>query len=223
MSVILFLSTPSARRATRRLRGPFRLFQISIHALREEGDYECFKRRIKPNVFLSTPSARRATSPAIIPLPPEKFLSTPSARRATLYFCAFMGYYHKFLSTPSARRATQLRRRTGHPHSISIHALREEGDPHPVRVAFIVHGFLSTPSARRATPARDHHGLALMLFLSTPSARRATVGPLADVRVDTISIHALREEGDIEVLLRSRLPVYFYPRPPRGGRPAFPP
>ena len=34
----IFLSTPSARRAT-----------------------ECFKRRIKPNVFLSTPSARRAT------------------------------------------------------------------------------------------------------------------------------------------------------------------
>ena len=36
--------------------------KISIHALREEGDYECFKRRIKPNVFLSTPSARRATA-----------------------------------------------------------------------------------------------------------------------------------------------------------------
>ena len=35
-----------------------------------------------------------------------------------------------------------------------------------------------------------------MLFLSTPSARRATsIGPHGQ-RVDGISIHALREEGD---------------------------
>ena len=34
----LFLSTPSARRATRHLVGGRLLRQISIHALREEGD-----------------------------------------------------------------------------------------------------------------------------------------------------------------------------------------
>ena len=33
-----------------------------------------------------------------------------------------------------------------------------------------------------------------------------------------ISIHALREEGDVMVMLRIFLPSYFYPRPPRGGR-----
>ena len=41
-------------------------------------------------------------------------------------------------------------------------------------------------------------------------------------RTDTgISIHALREEGDGE--LRFALPSYwyFYPRPPRGGRPGL--
>ena len=34
-------------------------------------------------------------------------------------------------------------------------------------------------------------------FLSTPSARRATLGVLVDDRVQHISIHALREEGDL--------------------------
>ena len=33
-----FLSTPSARRATDDVRNPLNLRQISIHALREEGD-----------------------------------------------------------------------------------------------------------------------------------------------------------------------------------------
>ena len=35
---------------------------------------------------------------------------------------------------------------------------------------------------------------------------------------DQISIHALREEGDLPVLLHPRIPKDFYPRPPRGGR-----
>ena len=57
----VFLSTPSARRAT----GFFDEFQRSP-------------------VFLSTPSARRATQGKIPPLTFEElFLSTPSARRAT--------------------------------------------------------------------------------------------------------------------------------------------
>ena len=34
-----------------------------------------------------------------------------------------------------------------------------------------------------------------------------------------ISIHALREEGDWEPTTERTFLVYFYPRPPRGGRP----
>ena len=78
-------------------------------------------------------------------------------------------------------------------------------------------------------------------FLSTPSARRATIISSIIVLPLSISIHALREEGDIvhgigESLsfisihaLREegdrRCPTiylyeeHFYPRPPRGGRP----
>ena len=33
-----------------------------------------------------------------------------------------------------------------------------------------------------------------------------------------ISIHALREEGDVTQAIRGQWPTYFYPRPPRGGR-----
>ena len=34
----------------------------------------------------------------------------------------------------------------------------------------------------------------------------------------TISIHALREEGDAGKIRRADGALYFYPRPPRGGR-----
>ena len=37
-----------------------------------------------------------------------------------------------------------------------------------------------------------------MEFLSTPSARRATVGRASSMFRSTISIHALREEGDLD-------------------------
>ena len=85
--VMKFLSTPSARRATRPAQGGSRQIGISIHALREEGDvtivllsttakisihalreegdhsYDCAE--VVLVEFLSTPSARRATLPAV--------------------------------------------------------------------------------------------------------------------------------------------------------------
>ena len=57
----IFLSTPSARRATRRHPQLPRLQAISIHALREEGDLGSMKNESRRVLFLSTPSARRAT------------------------------------------------------------------------------------------------------------------------------------------------------------------
>ena len=35
---------------------------------------------------------------------------------------------------------------------------------------------------------------------------------------EAISIHALREEGDGDVSAQKEVDIYFYPRPPRGGR-----
>ena len=149
------------------------------------------------------------------------------------------------------------------PPNISIHALREEGDCHRSELCFILALFLSTPSARRATtcprptptgcrnfyprPPRGGRHLLYFLhthqaaFLSTPSARRATRGCGISAASGSISIHALREEGDsspplghrwsrisIHALREEGDPLlffsrcccfgYFYPRPPRGGR-----
>ena len=80
----------------------------------------------------------------------------------------------------------------------------------------------------------------VMEFLSTPSARRATVINFAVYEDSIISIHALREEGDVGrclVVWTAKISIHalreegdqdiplvpliddnFYPRPPRGGR-----
>ncbi len=56
--------------------------------------------------------------------------------------------------------------------------------------------FLSTPSARRAT-FEVYTFDAGRKFLSTPSARRATEALEQQLEENKISIHALREEGDL--------------------------
>ena len=55
-------------------------------------------------------------------------------------------------------------------------------------------------------------------FLSTPSARRATRQIFHRAVGELISIHALREEGDLTAFNAGALHFNFYPRPPRGGR-----
>ena len=83
---VKFLSTPSARRATQAAHRAGRHGEISIHALREEGDREIYIQYRTGKIFLSTPSARRATPIGPPPFSGYRFLSTPSARRATLFY-----------------------------------------------------------------------------------------------------------------------------------------
>ena len=104
--------------------------------------------------------------------------------------------------------------------TISIHALREEGDFKAVRSAWCAGYFYPRPPRGGRLPGRQLHQLSSRIsihalreegdtgppkqvkitvqFLSTPSARRATLQCLV-----TWSSHR-----------------YFYPRPPRGGRPS---
>ena len=72
--------------------------------------------------------------------------------------------------------------------------------------------FLSTPSARRATKVLDAADN-IKQFLSTPSARRAT--ELKDLIKGAvkISIHALREEGDVVTSAGSSLEPIFLSTP----------
>ena len=170
----LFLSTPSARRATRCGRKRSLRFSISIHALREEGDNTDKASISHIKRFLSTPSARRATQAVgtgardhhyFYPRPPRGgrrktplkyrsssagFLSTPSARRATVFcFIRFFGTGYFYPRPPRGGR----------------HNYIDESDD-------------------------------IIRFLSTPSARRATTEIRSWNAENDISIHALREEGD---------------------------
>ena len=83
-----------------------RMYHISIHALREEGDGTSAAATAGGQVFLSTPSARRATRRSSSAARYTTFLSTPSARRATNLTSQLFANIYIFLSTPSARRAT---------------------------------------------------------------------------------------------------------------------
>ena len=101
---------------------------------------------------------------------------------------------------------------------ISIHALREEGDPFSRRTPGNNTRFLSTPSARRATD--EQFVLLLSHGISIHALREeGDPGLVRHHPYDHISIHALREEGDIAIIVEVIFEPDFYPRPPRGGRP----
>ena len=191
---------------------------ISIHALREEGD-NCGS--------LSTASVRyfyprppRGGRPGKVcweqskityfyPRPPRggrlgriwtasfttRFLSTPSARRATPSTASRLLRVSDFYPRPP-RGGRQRSIGNGEAQSIiSIHALREEGDANGMR------------RTRRHTN-----------FYPRPprGGRPSCVPPCAALSL--ISIHALREEGDRKPRRTSHTQKNFYPRPPRGGR-----
>ena len=146
---------------------------ISIHALREEGDYEYWAMSFRSDV-ISIHALREEGDPpgGTIPAQTAYFYPRPprGGRPMVPMISMTLGNFYPrpprggrpivqqqggwgklFLSTPSARRATfEL----------------PEAQPDDVE-------FLSTPSARRATSMRCFT-LTAVIFLSTPSARRAT-------------------------------------------------
>ena len=170
--------------------------QISIHALRVEGDH-------LPLSFLHTVLY-------FYPRPPG-WRATTVGRIA----CAF----EQFLSTPSGWRATSSRVLCSQVHFFSIHALRVEGDPPGAAGGSASkRGFLSTPSGWRAT--RTCHVFVAQSVISIhalrvegesymsrifcsfgdfyprpPGGGRPKLGVSFAVH-RPISIHALRVEGD---------------------------
>ena len=169
-----FLSTPSARRATRwhkqtpdapndfyprpprggrrgRMQRRVRRAGISIHALREEGDRGTGQLQANERGgFLSTPSARRATG--------WRFR----------WFEVMLYFYPR---PPRGGRPVGRQRRPAHS---DFYPRPPRGGRHEARqMGLASYLFLSTPSARRATKAAGQIAK-LMQFLSTPSARRAT-------------------------------------------------
>ena len=192
----LFLSTPSARRATELDCQKVLGVRISIHALREEGD--------------ARKSWRRTTRSYFYPRPPRG--GQPSAY-------GYLGCRLQISIHALREEGDSPWRGSSCTEWISIHALREEGDKIPSQTIDVRLDFYPRPprGGRRAGISKPPmlqtisiHALreegdadgcsaecAVLVFLSTPSARRATEA-LANYR-------QMNEED-------------FYPRPPRGGR-----
>ena len=102
-----FLSTPSARRATLEFGQILRCFGISIHALREEGDYnERLQKHDFSYFYPRPPRGGRLTS--AVAVNPALQISIHALRE-------------EGDGSSAAEGSEQIQ--------ISIHALREEGDP----------------------------------------------------------------------------------------------
>ena len=82
---------------------------------------------------------------------------------------------------------------------ISIHALREEGDK-PGRKPRNGPKYFYPRPPRGGRPGLTVFDFNTVQFLSTPSARRATAVNSKAPDAPIISIHALREEGDLDFL-----------------------
>ena len=212
-----FLSTPSARRATRRQRFPDPVAEISIHALREEGDSRRTSSRSAFGYFYPRPPRggrpptvsldHRLEAISIHALREEGDRRTPFCSQTREHF-----YPRPPRGGRPARDAKSPRR-----DRISIHALREEGDQsgrhsqtqeqisiHALREEGDQNGHQNSAGCTNFYPRPPRGGRrsgklvfdCIDLFLSTPSARRATTYATSEAMADAISIHALREEGD---------------------------
>ena len=163
----LFLSTPSARRATFELVSTSLVEIISIHALCEEGDPLMSTYRPSSFNFYPRPLRGGRRCKAYGQFPRSLFLSTPSARRATRGGTRYRevlrisihalreegdatgetGWRASSNFYPRPPRGGRPRCRSLHPvrSGISIHALREEGDPAPHAAAGYCRYFYPRP------------------------------------------------------------------------------
>ena len=192
---VVFLSTPSARRATELHSFRQGQSEISIHALREEGDRGHPGRRAGEGISIHALREEGDAKTTLDRGHRHKFLSTPSARRATAArIAAYKGWV--FLSTPSARRATwSLWMRWNHPQNFYPRPPRG-GRPLPRWLHLWRGGNFYPRPPRGGRPKDGGIVVGTVTFLSTPSARRATGLPVREAQRRPISIHALREEGD---------------------------
>ena len=150
---VLFLSTPSARRATWPLRpAPQPAYHFyprpprggRLDYLRRSPLYTHFYPR-PPRGGRHRRSGKKTIQKHFYPRPPRGGRQSGRAGNNP---------DKRFLSTPSARRATHLTMLLSSENHISIHALREEGDKDTEGQKQQMNIFLSTPSARRATSSK---------------------------------------------------------------------
>ena len=171
---------------------------ISIHALREEGDSYAYRWTSGPQHFYPRPprGGRPSRQIPTISAPDNFYPRPPRGGRPSSQLVGTM--LPKFLSTPSARRATQSS--TGQScRNAHFYPRPPRGGRHgweSDRETIIDHFYPRPPRGGRLYDGGAEE--CQKVFLSTPSARRATFFGMAVFKIiHCISIHALREEGDI--------------------------
>ena len=148
-------------------------------------------------LFHSTPSVGRATIVAVNDISKNIFQSTPSVGRATrIKLFEFFHILHFNPRPPWGGRHYNPIQNDLY-ITISIHALRGEGDVNSGYQSAAANTFQSTPSVGRATVNSGYQSAAANTFQSTPSVGRATHRALNAAESRT---------GN------------FNPRPPWGGR-----
>ena len=169
-------------------------------------------------IFQSTPPARGATSRCVIlawccsyfnPRPPR-------GGRPRIHF-----FHVKQLDfnprPPRGGRRNKIFDKIKNRAQISIHAPREGGD-FIDEVSLIWDNHFNPRPPRGGRPFTFFRRLLILIFQSTPPARGATLLMKSVLYGIIISIHAPREGGDEALPVIQPEPIYFNPRPPRGGR-----
>ena len=173
-----FLSTPSARRATLLPSMAARARAISIHALCEEGDVSHMTSYVNALHFYPRPLRGGRPGSVAARSTWEHFYPRP------LRGGRLLGVVHVRAQIGISIHALC---EEGDPHpdaqvqsgKISIHALCEEGDRHQALCKYHRYYFYPRPlRGGRLGPAADY--TVAGVFLSTPSARRATAKAMAE-------------------------------------------
>ena len=194
-------------------------YGISIHALREEGDVLLFQQILLQGYFYPRPPRggrhnwHGGKTRALHFYPRPPRGGRQNVRRTYLWERNISIHALREEGDPMGGKAPV----NGY---ISIHALREEGDQHrpdavPVDRRISIHALREEGDSRR-TSSRSAFGY---FYPRPPRGGR----PRSSRNTPTsrpISIHALREEGDASTRTVASPVFYFYPRPPRGGRQA---
>ena len=214
----LFLSTPSARRATAGC-DELSLSSLDFYPRPPRGGRHGTNTGPRCiNLFLSTPSARRATQLAISG-GGALFISIHALREEGDGRGLRASRWPKNFYPRPPRGGRPSRKRPLHP-TVNFYPRPPRGG-RPLRPApqpaYRSHFYPRPPRGGRP-PVTAIAAVHRNFYPRPPRGGRRTiqhsVHPLSQ-----ISIHALREEGDLSPVSAEILLHNFYPRPPRGGRP----
>ena len=217
-AIELFLSTSSARRTTRTLPDSTPPFLYFYPRPPRGGRQDLKKSLTEESSFLSTSSARRTTFSLVIHKG-KTGISIHVLREEDDCACSdISGVGPRFLSTSSARRTTTMRHTAATRLVISIHVLREEDDLARMFPVLIRRNFYPRPprGGRRADAADVGGKRAISIHVLREEDDDPMQEP-ADRRKEFLSTSSARRTT-MTGTTGGALWLYFYPRPPRGGR-----